>query len=82
LSLISEGESMLRQIKLSLDAKNMASMQENEIRKVYFVAKERLRDFIRVNHAFYTIYSMKSTFIKSIILLRTFIHTRFNHTID
>ena len=53
LSLISEGESMLRQIKLSLDAKTMASMQENEIRKVYFVAKERLRDFIRVNYAFF-----------------------------
>ena len=49
MSLISEGESMLRQIKLSLDVKSMASLQENEVRKVHFVVKERLRDFIRVN---------------------------------
>jgi hypothetical protein len=39
---------MIHDLKIDLNRNKMSTMQENQIRKIHYVAKERLRSFIRV----------------------------------
>jgi hypothetical protein len=39
---------MIHDLKVDLSRSKMSSLQENQIRKIHYVAKERLRGFIKV----------------------------------
>ena len=43
---------MIHDLKVDLSRSKMSSLQENQIRKIHYVAKERLRGFIKVNFLF------------------------------
>lgn len=54
LNLMERGEVMLRELTMHL-GKNLAStLQENQSRKIHFIAKEKLRFFlkVRIDHVF------------------------------
>ena len=47
-----EGEVMIQELKISLDKKNMVNLQDNQKRSVFYLAKEKLREFIKVSNLF------------------------------
>lgn len=54
--MIADGEAMLYELRNNLGKQNMSTLQENQVRNINHVAKERLRGFVHSIHP----YSQKS----------------------
>lgn len=47
-NLLDMGSIMIREIMMSLDKRTLSTLQENEVRKAYFVSTEKLNSFLKV----------------------------------
>lgn len=47
-NLLDMGSIMIREIMMSLDKRTLSTLQENEVRKAYFVSTEKLDAFLKV----------------------------------
>ena len=48
LNVLSHGEVMIQDLKVDLVRNKIVTLQENQIKKIHYVAKERLRGFLKV----------------------------------
>ena len=50
LNLMEKGQLMLKELMMHLSKQLAPSLQENQARKIHFIAKEKLRFFLKVNY--------------------------------
>ena len=54
LNLMEKGEVMMKELTMHLSKKMSLNLQENQLRKIHFIAKEKLRFFLKVNNQLIT----------------------------